>query len=302
MNIVNNKDLQYSICMSNYNMAETLESALISILCQLDERYEVVLVDDGSSDKSLREIEHLEKYYDRLRIIRLQRDKRRKLGGTRNLSIDAARGKYCILHIDCDDIWKPFIDSFTRVYHEISKRLGRDDFFLSGQQIQMAPKSLLQANKYRNVYYGEDRLLWSDMAVQGRLYCVDHRIMRERMYINSTKKKLTKKVSSLYSFLSISIGSSPAPYRLILKYYRECFQNFMRGVSSSHTVLLLLILPFSIVTGLTKNRFPLISQTCMNYREMCLLDLGELEKLSVKQYGRFSLSMEEREIFGLQDV
>ena len=38
----------YSVCVCNYNMAETLEVSLKSVLDQLDERYEVVVVDDGS--------------------------------------------------------------------------------------------------------------------------------------------------------------------------------------------------------------------------------------------------------------
>ena len=43
----------YSICMCNYNMARTLERAVSSVAEQLDDRFEIVLVDDGSSDDSV---------------------------------------------------------------------------------------------------------------------------------------------------------------------------------------------------------------------------------------------------------
>ena len=34
----------YSICMCNYNMADTLERSLTSLLTQLDDEFEVVLI------------------------------------------------------------------------------------------------------------------------------------------------------------------------------------------------------------------------------------------------------------------
>ena len=48
-----NQNVKYSICLSNYNMARTLKSVLRSILDQIDRKYEVVLVDDGSKDNSV---------------------------------------------------------------------------------------------------------------------------------------------------------------------------------------------------------------------------------------------------------
>ena len=43
----------YSICICNFNMNNTLKSSLETILLQLNEEFEVVVVDDGSSDDSL---------------------------------------------------------------------------------------------------------------------------------------------------------------------------------------------------------------------------------------------------------
>ena len=49
---------RYSVCVCNYNMADTLERAMTSVLDQLDRNlYEVVVIDDGSSDSSLDELE-----------------------------------------------------------------------------------------------------------------------------------------------------------------------------------------------------------------------------------------------------
>ena len=100
----------YSICIANYNMSETLIASLESVLNQIDEKYEVIVVDDGSADNSVEKLLKLRQNYANLRVIPLLRDSRRKLGETRNISIRAARGKYVILHIDADDIWEPYIN------------------------------------------------------------------------------------------------------------------------------------------------------------------------------------------------
>ena len=162
----------YSVCICNYNMAETIELSLKSVLDQLDERYEVVVIDDGSSDSSVEKLKNLSRTYENLRYIPLARDYRRRLGETRNLSIEAARGEYVILHIDADDIWEPYIDSFIRVFHELSKRLEFENFILGGSQIYVAPKELLLKNKYPNVYYTEDRLLFHKLAAKGAFFSI----------------------------------------------------------------------------------------------------------------------------------
>ena len=102
-------------------MAETLNSSLESVLNQVDDNYEVIVIDDGSADNSVDKLLSLKEKYSNLRVIPLLRDSRRKLGETRNISIRAARGKYVILHIDTDDIWEPYINSFAKIYHELEK-------------------------------------------------------------------------------------------------------------------------------------------------------------------------------------
>ena len=85
-------------------MSETLEQSLQSIFCQIDPSYEVIVIDDGSTDNSLEILHNLQDIYPTLRVIPLLRDSRRKLGETRNVSIRAARGEFVLLHIDADDI------------------------------------------------------------------------------------------------------------------------------------------------------------------------------------------------------
>lgn len=152
---------KYSICMCNYNMAETLPRSLGSILEQLDaHEYEVVLVDDGSSDNSLDVLVELQQQYSNLRLVKLERDSSRKLGMTRNISIQNAKGQYVMLHIDCDDEYGPFIKDFVKVFHQIENSIEHD-ILLSGKHINMGARDfLLQHGPYRNLFRAEDRDLW----------------------------------------------------------------------------------------------------------------------------------------------
>ena len=90
-------------------MGDTIKKSLLSVIEQLDDSYEILVVDDGSSDNSIDNIKRIMLDYPNLRLIRLQRNKTRELGTTRNISIKEARGEYVILHIDADDLWEPYI-------------------------------------------------------------------------------------------------------------------------------------------------------------------------------------------------
>ena len=43
----------YSICIANLNMEKTVEVCLRSVLDQIDQRFEVIVVEDGSTDNSV---------------------------------------------------------------------------------------------------------------------------------------------------------------------------------------------------------------------------------------------------------
>ena len=166
--------IKYSVCMCNYNMADTLERSLTSILDNVDDRFEVVLVDDGSTDNSVEVARALALRYKNLRVVGLRRDAKRKLGLTRNISIQHAMGEYVMLHLDCDDIFGPYLPDFVEVFHRIEECLGRD-ILLSGQHINMARREfLLKHGPYRNLYRGEDRDLWSRLLTANAYIPLDH--------------------------------------------------------------------------------------------------------------------------------
>lgn len=92
----------FSIIIPLYNKEKYVKNAIKSILKQTVDDYEIIIVDDGSTDKS-REIasKHIS---DKIRII--DHFKNKGLSAARNTGIKNAKSDY-ITFLDADDLWHP---------------------------------------------------------------------------------------------------------------------------------------------------------------------------------------------------
>lgn len=101
--------MKLSIIIPNYNSQYTIKKCIDSILNQTYKNFEVIIVDDMSSDNSVNII----KEYDDPRIKLIELNKKRFNGGARNVGFDEATGDY-ILFLDCDD-WLYSKDSLLAI-------------------------------------------------------------------------------------------------------------------------------------------------------------------------------------------
>jgi glycosyltransferase involved in cell wall biosynthesis len=90
-----------SVIIPVYNTERFIEPAIESVLAQSFTDYEVLIIDDGSSDSSIARCLRFEDV--RLKIIR---QSNRGLAGARNTGIRRARGEY-VAFLDADDLWEP---------------------------------------------------------------------------------------------------------------------------------------------------------------------------------------------------
>jgi glycosyltransferase involved in cell wall biosynthesis len=89
-----------SVIIPTYNRARTIERAVNSVLGQSWEPIEIIVVDDGSTDRTA---DILTGYSDKIRLIR---QKNQGPSAARNAGIKAAKGEI-ISFLDSDDSWLP---------------------------------------------------------------------------------------------------------------------------------------------------------------------------------------------------
>lgn len=94
---------EISIIVPVYNVEQYLENCIQSILNQTFKNYELILVDDGSTDKSGEICDKYEKIDNRIKVIHKDNG---GLSSARNSGLDIACGKY-IGFVDSDDSIHP---------------------------------------------------------------------------------------------------------------------------------------------------------------------------------------------------
>lgn len=94
-----------SIVIPVFNRESVISRAVDSVLNQSFTNWELLLIDDGSTDKSFQRI--LDYSAKDNRIVPLRNDNTKGASGARNTGVDAAKGKY-IAYLDSDDEWEPY--------------------------------------------------------------------------------------------------------------------------------------------------------------------------------------------------
>lgn len=92
-----------SVIIPAYNSAHYIKECVHSVLTQTYQNFEIIVVDDGSTDNSVQIISHFASKDARIRVFRQVHC---GVGQARNLGLRNARGKY-ILFLDADDVLHP---------------------------------------------------------------------------------------------------------------------------------------------------------------------------------------------------
>lgn len=95
--------MRFSVVIAAYQAAGTVAGAVGSVLAQTRQDFEVIVVDDGSSDDTAKVVEAIAERDERVRVYRQAN------GGpsaARNRGISAGTGEYVSM-LDSDDLWLP---------------------------------------------------------------------------------------------------------------------------------------------------------------------------------------------------
>jgi glycosyltransferase involved in cell wall biosynthesis len=110
----------FSIITPVYNREETISKAITSVLEQTFADFEMLIIDDGSTDATL---EMVQSFSDN-RIKIMKTPKNDGAAAARNLGIQAANGSY-ISFLDSDDFYQPdFLQESFNILEKSSEKIG----------------------------------------------------------------------------------------------------------------------------------------------------------------------------------
>ena len=217
-----------SVCIPMYNAENYIEDTINSLIKQTYKNIEIIIIDDGSSDKSI----DIVNSFEDTRIKLFKNKKNEGLPYTRNRSIDLAIGKYIAL-IDADDIAESnrifsqvrfmennkeygVVYSYIRPFGNINllskfrikklfnknlvdKEIKSKLFFYNVicNPSSMIRKSVLNEKKirYREEYTNsQDYGFWIDLINETKFYVIKKKLLKYRFgHENVSKKSASKK-------------------------------------------------------------------------------------------------------------
>jgi hypothetical protein len=108
----------FSVVIPTFNRVALLNSTLDSVFAQQLADYEIIVVDDGSNDKTM---DYLQSLGQRVKVFR---QPNHGPGAARNLGSRYAIGKY-LAFLDSDDLWFPWT---LKVYQEVIQKYDQPSF------------------------------------------------------------------------------------------------------------------------------------------------------------------------------
>ena len=112
-----------SVIIPTYNRAHILGRAIKSVINQTYQDFEIIVIDDGSTDNT----EEVIKSFDDERIISHLCEKNRGVAAARNIGIKLSKAKY-IAFQDSDDVWHP---NKLKKIMKVLNDFGNIDFIFS---------------------------------------------------------------------------------------------------------------------------------------------------------------------------
>lgn len=153
----------YSILITTYNAKESIEKSLESVFRYVDERFEVVVVDNKSTDGTLEYLKSLAET-GKIKLI-IQRCNR---GEGRQMALETALGKYVISRMDADHYFIPAYLELLDLYIQKEKELG--SFVLLCGPMISSREFLLGIGGWKPLQWNENAEIYKRLLDTGKLY------------------------------------------------------------------------------------------------------------------------------------
>lgn len=218
-----------SIIMPNYNCGKFLTETINSVLNQTYQNWELLIVDDFSTDNSVDIIKSYCEKDERVKL--LVNEQNCGAAASRNLALREASGKW-IAFLDSDDLWLPkklekqlafmveggYGFSYTS-YEHVDEQCNKINVVVTG------PKVLSKRKMFHYCYPGCLTVIY-DCSVIGVLQIPDEIANGENDYalwlkvVKHFKCYYLNEVLSLYRVRSASLSHKSSKFKLIKNHYK----------------------------------------------------------------------------------
>lgn len=162
--------IKVSVIIPAYNVENFISSCIESVLKQTLEEIEIIAIDDGSTDSTLKKLE----FYKQNEKLKIFSKENTGLPATRNFGLNIASGEY-IYHLDGDD----WIEEETLMeMYEYAKKNNLDmvvaDYFIEYRK----------GKKYKKELYNFDNILEFRKGIyEGKIsWCVWNKLIKREIY------------------------------------------------------------------------------------------------------------------------
>lgn len=139
-----------SVVIPLYNKEQSIASSLQTVLKQTYQDFDIIIVDDGSTDHS---VEEVEKVTDpRIRLIH---QNNAGVSAARNRGIEEAKGEY-IAFLDADDEWKP---DYLKTQYKLTQKYPECSVFACNYELKKIQDKMTSAIICKLPFESEEGIL-----------------------------------------------------------------------------------------------------------------------------------------------
>ena len=242
-----------SIIMPNYNSEKYVQTTIQSVLDQTYQNWELIFVDDCSTDNSL----NLVRAFNDERIKIFQNESNSGAAVSRNYALRLAQGKW-IAFLDSDDLWQP-----EKLEKQLSFMVENDyDFTYTNYRvcdngtwenfIRVAPKKVTRKKLYNYCYFSTITVVYNREKI-GLLQIPDIKKRNDyALWLVALKRCDAYLCPDIMSYYIRHTGSlSTVPIKILVKYHYQVF----RKVLGHNAILSALMVINNLFHGFIKKNF-----------------------------------------------
>ena len=122
--------MKYSVVIPLYNKEKYIQRTIQSVLRQTLKDFEIIVVNDGSTDESLKKALQMKKISDKIKIVD---QKNQGVAVARNTGVENAEGRY-IAFLDADDEWR---SHYLETIDRLTDKFPESDFYVTAYCVVM---------------------------------------------------------------------------------------------------------------------------------------------------------------------